>query len=61
VPVVAVWSGRLDCAFSRRVLGRTRGQAARDIAVERAICWIGALAIFVGPSSWQVVAAKLGL
>jgi hypothetical protein len=22
---------------------------------------IGALAIFVGPSSWQVVAAKLGL
>jgi hypothetical protein len=59
--LMIVWSARFDFAFSRRVLGRTRGQAARDVAVERAICWIGGLAMFAATASWQIVAARLGL
>ena len=50
--VAIAWSGRLDFVFSRRVLGRTRTGAARDIAMQRAICWIGGLAIFAGTSGW---------
>jgi hypothetical protein len=56
-----VWSGWLDFAFSRRVLGRSRAGAARDLVVQRAIVWTGALAIFAGPAAVQVVAARVGL
>jgi hypothetical protein len=59
--VAAVWSGRLDYRFSRTVLKRTRAGAARDLAVERLICWPAALAIFLWSSGVQTVAAGLGL
>jgi hypothetical protein len=43
------------------VLQRTRAGAARDVAVQRAICWALGLAIFAGSSGLQVVASGLGL
>jgi hypothetical protein len=53
----AAWSAKLDYVFSMRVLGRTRSRAMRDVAVQRIVAWPAAVAIFVWPAAWQLVAA----
>lgn len=58
---VMAWSAYLDFGFFRRVLERTPARAARDLAIQRALCWAVALAIFVAPGGWQTMASALGL
>jgi hypothetical protein len=58
VGLAAAW---VDYRFFRAVSGRGAVDAVRDLAVERAIVWTFGIAWFVGPSAWQVIAARLGL
>ena len=55
------WSAYVDFGFFRRVLGRSRVEAARDLLIQRLLCWIPVIAIFTGPPGWQVAASALGL
>jgi hypothetical protein len=59
--LVLAWSAYVDFGFFRRVLGRPPGRAARDLAIQRLLCWAMGLAIFVAPGGWQVVASAIGL
>jgi hypothetical protein len=59
--LVFAWSAYVDFGFFRQVLGRPPGQAARELAIQRLLCWAVALAIFVAPAGWQVVASAIGL
>ena len=60
-----VWSLRIDWRFFRDGLGRSPRQAVRDLAVHRAIEWIGVVAYFLGIALWYQVlpewAMKVGL
>jgi hypothetical protein len=47
-PIPIVLSGVLEWRFARRVLGRTRGQAAVGLAMQRAVAWSAATAYFFG-------------
>ncbi|HEV2446696.1 MAG TPA: hypothetical protein VGS58_12265 [Candidatus Sulfopaludibacter sp.] len=58
---VFAWSAYVDFGFFRRVLGRSAGRAARDLAIQRALSWAAGLAIFVAPAGWQELASWLGL
>jgi len=59
--LTGAWSLYMDFWFFRRVFHRTPRDAARDLAVQRAICWGAALVVFVASAGWQVVASKLGI
>jgi hypothetical protein len=59
--LLVAYSGYVDYWFFRRVLGRERLAAARDLAIQRSLCWIPALTIWVGPAGWQMVGSVLGL
>jgi hypothetical protein len=59
--VAAVWSAWLDFAFFRRIRRRSPKHAARDVLVQRLVCWPIGMIIFVAPAGWQTVAARLGL
>jgi hypothetical protein len=60
-----VWSLRIDWRFFRETLGRSPPQALRDLAVHRAVEWIGVVAYFLGIALWYQVlpawAAKVEL
>jgi hypothetical protein len=58
--VAFVWSGYIDFWLLRCVFRKTSGQAVRDLAVQRSITWIVAMAVFLGASGWQVIATRLG-
>ncbi|MBZ5724048.1 MAG: hypothetical protein LAP87_03550 [Acidobacteriia bacterium] len=62
-PVFAAiaWSGYIDFWFFRSVFARTRAGAACALLAQRLICWSGALALFLAPSAWTVLASRLGL
>jgi hypothetical protein len=55
------WSGYIDFHFFRTVLDRTAARAARDLVLQRLICWIGFLLIFLAPGAWSTLAPWLGL
>jgi hypothetical protein len=59
--LVFAWSAYVDFGFFRRVLGRPPVHAARDLAIQRLLCWAMGLAIFVAPAGWQVAASAMGL
>jgi len=59
--VAAAWSAWLDFAFFQRVARRSRIGAARDVLVQRLVCWPIGMIIFVAPAGWQTVASRLGL
>jgi hypothetical protein len=59
--LAAAWSAWLDFGFFRRVRSGSNADAARDVLVQRLVCWPPALAIFVAPAAWQVLAARFGL
>ena len=53
VPIA--WSVLVDARFFRDVMGRTRGFAALDVALERAVAWWAAMAYFLGiAANWRV-------
>jgi hypothetical protein len=54
------WSCYIDYWFFRQI-GRRPLAAARDLAVQRLLCWAPGLVLFVAPAGWQVVASALGL
>src|SRR5262245_60211599 len=60
-----VWSLRLDWRFFRETLGRAPRQALRDLAIHRAVEWIGIVTYFLGIALWfdelPALAMKLGL
>jgi hypothetical protein len=56
-----LWSAHVDFNFSRRVLERSRAAAARDVLIQRLICWPAAFVIFVWSAGSQVIASGLGL
>ncbi len=62
-PVFAAiaWSGYIDFWFFRAVFARTAAGAARDLLAQRLICWTSALALFLAPAAWTVLAPGLGL
>src|SRR5688572_14263722 len=47
-PIPIVLSGALEWRWARRGLGRTRGQAAIGLVVQRAVAWSAATAYFFG-------------
>ena len=49
VPVILVWSARIDVRFFREVVGATRGRAIRDAVVMRLIVWPLVLGLFAEP------------
>jgi hypothetical protein len=55
--VILAWSAYIDFCFFRDVVG---GAAIRRLAVQRVLCWLPGLAIFVAPAGWQVVASAVG-
>jgi hypothetical protein len=59
--LVLAWSAYVDFGFFRRVLGRSRARAWRDLLAQRLLCWAAALAIFLASSGLQVVDSALGL
>jgi hypothetical protein len=60
-----IWSLRIDWRFFQDTLGRSPRQALRDLAVHRAIEWIGIVAYFLGVALWYealpTLPMKLGL
>lgn len=60
-----IWSLRIDWRFFQDRLGRSPRHALRDLAVHRAVEWIGIVAYFLGIALWYqvlpTVATKLGL
>lgn len=59
--MVVAWSAYLDFRFFRTVLKRSRGQAARELLVQRALAWSAGAVIFVGTAGWQILATRFGL
>jgi hypothetical protein len=59
--LVAAWSAYVDFRFFRAALACTRRQAVRDLLLQRILSWTAALAIFLGPPGYQVIASRLGL
>ena len=59
--LAAAWSAWIDFAFFQRAGKRSRAGAARDVLVQRLVCWPLGMAIFVAPAAWQVAVSKVGL
>lgn len=59
--LAAAWSAWIDFAFFQRAGKRSRAEAARDVLLQRLVCWPLGMAIFVAPAGWQVTASRLGL
>jgi hypothetical protein len=55
------WSLYVDWWFFRAVAGRGPVAAARDLALQRLLCWGPGVAISIAPSAWQVIESWLGL
>jgi len=62
--VPLIWSLRIDWQFFRDRFGRSPRQALRDLAIHRAVEWIGFVAYFLGIALWYDalpgLAMKLG-
>lgn len=59
--VPLAWSAWIDYRFFRKAAGRPPGDALLRLALQRAMCWIPGLLVFVAPAAWQELAGALGL
>jgi hypothetical protein len=57
---LVLWGAYVDYCLFRLVLGRTPLIALRDLAVQRFLCWVVGMTIWVGPAGWQIVRSSLG-
>jgi hypothetical protein len=59
--ILFCWSLYVDWWFFRAVVVRGPVSAARDLVLQRLLCWGPGIAIFLAPAAWQVVESWLGL
>jgi hypothetical protein len=59
--LLVAWSAYVDYWFFRLALGRSPFAAARDLAVQRFLCWTVGMTLWVGPAGWQIVRSTIGV